>query len=67
MNDLKKICSALLIHKIEPNERISEFLKNNFNNFENELDENNKTNLAAKKIKVFIGLLNLSLLIIFHI
>ena len=58
MNDLKKICSALLIAKVEPNERINEFIKNNFNNFQNELD---KTNLATKKVKVFDGLLNLSL------
>ena len=63
MNDLKKICSALLISKVEPNERINEFIKNNFNNFQNELDENNKTNLAMKKVKVFDGLQNLSLLL----
>ena len=62
MNDLKKVCSALLIAKVDPNERINEFIKNNFNNFQNELDENNKTNLAIKKVKVFGGLQNLSLL-----
>ena len=61
MNDLKKVCSALLIAKVDPNERINEFIKNNFNNFQNELDENNKTNLAIKKVKVFDGLQNLSL------
>ena len=58
MNDLKKICSALLIAKVDTKERINEFIKNNFNNFQNELD---KTNLATKKVKVFDGLLNLSL------
>ena len=62
LNDLKKICSALLIAKIEPKERINEFIKNNFNNFQNELDENNKTNLAAKKVKIFDSSQNLSLL-----
>ena len=62
LNDLKKICSALLIDKIDPIDRISEFFKNNFINFKNELDENNKTNLAAKKVKIFDSSQNLSLL-----
>ena len=61
MNDFKKICSALLIAEVEPDERINGFIKINFTNFQNELDENDKTNLAKKKAKVFDGLLNLSL------
>ena len=39
MNDLKKISSALLIAQEEPYEKINEFIKNNFNNFQNELDK----------------------------
>ena len=52
----------MLINKLDPNEKVDEFLKINFTNFQNELDINNKTNLGTKKVKLFDGLIKLSLL-----
>ena len=51
MNELKKICLVLIIHKIDPYDKIGEFFKNNFINY-NELDEPDKENLSIKKIKI---------------
>jgi len=62
MNDLKKICSALLIKKIDLIDKINDFLKKNFNNFQDEPDEKNKTNLGLKKGKVYSYINNFSLL-----
>ena len=52
INDLKKICSAILIDKKDPSEKIKEFLEINLNNY-NELDENKKKNILLKKTKIF--------------
>ena len=52
INDLKKICSAILIDKKEPSVKIKEFLTINLNNYD-ELDENKKTNISLKKTKLF--------------
>ena len=62
MNDLKKICSALLIKKIDLIDKIKDFLNKNFNNFQDEPDEKNKTNLGLKKGKVYSYINNFSLL-----
>ena len=62
INDLKKICSTILINKNDPSEKISEFLIKNLNNFQNKLDENSKTNYAEKKTKLFDSIQDLSLL-----
>ena len=53
MNSLKKFFSALIISNDKPLENINEFLKNNFNNFQNELDKNNRTILANKKGQLY--------------
>ena len=52
INDLKKICSAILIDKKEPSVKIKEFLTINLNNYD-ELDENKKKNILLKKTKIF--------------
>ena len=62
INDLKKICSTLIIYKKEPEEKISEFIIKNLNNFQNELDENSKTYYAIKKTKIFESIEDISLL-----
>ena len=62
INDLKKICSTILINKNDPSEKISEFLIKNLNNFQNKLDENSKTNYAEKKTKLFDSIQDISLL-----
>ena len=62
MNDLKKICSALIINKKEPLETINEVLINYFDNFQNGLDENNRENSAIKKIQIFNDIKEISLL-----
>ena len=64
LNDLKKICSSiLLMNKKDPNEKISEFIMKNLNNYkDNELDENNKTNIAIKKTVIFDNIQNLVLI-----
>jgi len=53
INDLKKICSVLIINKREPSEKIREFLNINLINNFNELDENQMINISSKKTKVF--------------
>ena len=53
MNSLKKLFTVLIISNNNPMQNISEFLKNNFNNFQNELDENNRTILANKKGQLY--------------
>ena len=62
INDLKKICSTILINKNDTSEKISEFLIKNLNNFQNKLDENSKTNYAEKKTKLFDSIQDISLL-----
>jgi len=62
MNDLKKICSALIINKKEPLETINEVLINYFDNFQNGLDENDRENSAIKKIQIFNDIKEISLL-----
>ena len=43
------------MNKKDPNEKISEFIMKNINNYkDDDLDENNKTNIAIKKA-VIIG------------
>ena len=65
MNSLKKLFTVLIIsNNNKPLENISEFLKNNFNNFQNELDENNRTILANKKGQLYSCIETLSFNII---
>ena len=61
INDLKKICSVLIINKREPSEKIREFLNINLINF-NELDENQMINISSKKTKVFQSIEHIELL-----
>ena len=61
MNDLKKICSAMLINQIEPAEKINNFLVENIDNYKNEQDKNSITNYAMKKVKLFENINKISL------
>ena len=62
INELKKICSAILIRdKKAPTEKINEFLTKNFNNYQKELDENNKKIITHKKAKIFENIKDISL------
>ena len=56
---LKKISSAIIIKGGGPLEMVSEFFAKNFNN---ELDEKTKENITNKKLEIFLGLQELSLL-----
>ena len=62
INDLKKICSVLIINKREPSEKIREFLNINLINNFNELDENQMINISSKKTKVFQSIEHIELL-----
>ena len=61
MNDLKKICSAMLINQIEPAEKINKFLVENIDNYKNEQDKISITNYAMKKAKLFENINKISL------
>ena len=61
MNDLKKICSAMLINQIEPAEKINNFLVENIDNYKNEQDKISITNYAMKKAKLFENINKISL------
>ena len=64
LNDLKKICSSILImNDKDPNEKISEFMMKNLNNDKcDQLDEKIKANIAIKKTVIFESVQNIVLL-----
>ena len=64
LNDLKKICSSILImNDKDPNEKISEFMMKNLNNDKHDqLDEKIKANIAIKKTIIFESVQNIVLL-----
>ena len=61
MNDLKKICSAIIINHKDPNEKINEFLVKIADNYKNEQDKDSITNYAMKKLKLFESIGKISL------
>ena len=64
LNDLKKICSSILImNDKDPNEKISEFMMKNLNNDKHDqLDEKIKANIAIKKTIIFESVQNIVLI-----
>lgn len=62
MNEIKKISSAFLIRGKEPLEIINKFFNKNINNNQDVMDKTIKNNLSNKKIEIFAGIQDLSLL-----
>ena len=64
LDDLKKICSSILImNDKDPTEKISEFMMKNLNNDKlDQLDEKIKANIAIKKTVIFESVQNIVLL-----
>ena len=62
MNELKKISSAILIRGNDPLEIINQFFNKNINNNQDVMDKTIKNNLSNKKIEIFAGIQDLSLL-----